>query len=172
MSETPAPDHLDDLAAALLKSAAAAGLRVATAESCTGGLLSALLTDVEGLSHVFERGFVVYVEIAKTEMLGVDAARLQREGAVSEWTARAMAAGALDHSSAGLAVAITGFAGPGGKGTEEGLVHIAVARRGLRTHKVDHARAHYGTCGRARVRAQAAEAAIRLALDAVGGEPS
>src|SRR5262249_45283856 len=135
-------------------------LRVATAESCTGGLLSALLTDIEGLSHVFERGFVVYAEEAKADLLGLDRRKLEQEGAVSEWAARAMAAGALDHSGADIAVAITGFAGPG-EG-EEGLVHIAAARRGKPRHAIRHCERRYGPIGRADIRARAAADAISL----------
>lgn len=172
MSEVPAPDHLDTLAAALLQRAGAAGLRVATAESCTGGLLSALLTDVEGLSHIFDRGFVVYDETAKVEMLGLDVDRLRKNGAVSEWTARAMALGALENSRAGLALAITGFAGAGGEGAEEGLVHMASATRTRGADIVDHARARYGAYGRALVRAQAAEGALKLAISVLEREMS
>ena len=165
MSETQAPDYLDGVAADVLRAAVERDLRLATAESCTGGLLSALLTDVEGLSHAFERGFVVYDEQAKVEMLGLDPARLKAEGAVSDWAARAMAEGALAHSRADLAIAITGFAGKGQKeGDEEGLVHMAVARRSRDTAStIEHLRASYGACGRAEVRAQAAEAALKLA---------
>ena len=98
----------------LLAAARAKELKIATAESCTGGLISALLTDVAGSSDVFERGFVTYSNAAKTEMLGVDAQLIAAHGAVSEPVARAMAQGALQHSAAQVALAITGVAGPGG----------------------------------------------------------
>ena len=108
-------------------------LRLVTAESCTGGLIAALLTDVAGSSDVFERGFVTYSNPAKTEMLGVDEHILVRWGAVSEETAIAMAEGALRQSSADIAVSVTGVAGPGGGTVVKpvGLVHLACARHGL-----------------------------------------
>jgi nicotinamide-nucleotide amidase len=165
MKDTPAPDHLDRLAASALSKAQAADLRIATAESCTGGLLAALLTDVEGLSHVFDRGFVAYAEKAKTELLGLDPRKLRQEGAVSEWAARAMAQGALDSSSADIAIAITGYAGPG-EG-EEGLVHIAVARGGQVAAEW-HCEKRYGAVGRADIRARAASDAMALLCDAIG----
>src|SRR5690606_21805659 len=102
------------LAAEVLARARAAGLRIATAESCTGGMVAAALTDVAGSSDVFDRGFVTYSNAAKEAMLGVSAATLAAHGAVSEEVAREMAEGALSHSLAGLAVSITGIAGPGG----------------------------------------------------------
>ena len=106
----------------------ARGLKVATAESCTGGLVAGALTDIAGSSDVFERGFVVYSNEAKTELLGVPAALIDRHGAVSDVVAAAMAEGALAHSHADLAVSVTGIAGPGG-GSEQkpvGTVCIAV----------------------------------------------
>jgi len=168
MSETPSPDRLDSLAASALEAAEARGLTLATAESCTGGLLAALLTDVDGLSHVFERGFVVYAEQAKVELLGLSADRLEQEGAVSRWATRAMAEGALEHSQADVAAAITGYAGPGGDG-EEGLVHIAVARRGAAFADLHHRELHYGPKGRAAIRARAAEDALLLLCAAMDG---
>lgn len=108
------------------------GLKIATAESCTGGLIAAACTAVAGSSDWFERGFVTYSNEAKSELLGVDAALIQSVGAVSEEVARAMAEGALLHSRAQLAVAVTGIAGPGGatKGKPVGTVWLALARRG------------------------------------------
>jgi nicotinamide-nucleotide amidase len=164
MKDTPAPDALDRLAASVLKQAKGRGLRIATAESCTGGLLAALLTDIEGMSHVFDRGFVVYSEEAKTELLGLDPVQLEREGAVSEWAARAMAGGALSRSKADIALAITGFAGPGAEDEEEGLVHMAAARRG---GPIIHREAHYGPRGRAEIRARAAKDALGLMTAAI-----
>lgn len=109
----------------------ARGLRLASAESCTGGLFAALCTSVAGSSDWFERGFVTYSNAAKTEMLGVDSALIVAHGAVSEPVARAMATGALAHSAAELALAVTGIAGPGGAtpGKPVGLVWLAWAAR-------------------------------------------
>jgi nicotinamide-nucleotide amidase len=128
-----------------------AELRLATAESCTGGLLASLLTDVVGCSHAFDRGFVVYTDEAKHDMLGISPALIEKNGAVSQEVAIAMAEGALVHSDADIAVSITGFAGPAGAENEEGLVHLACARRGRETR---HREAHFGKAGRARIRAQ------------------
>ena len=110
----------------------ARGERLATAESCTGGLIAAACTDLAGSSDWFERGFVTYSNDAKTELLGVDAALIAAHGAVSEPVALAMAAGALAHSRADWAVAVTGIAGPGGGSAEKpvGLVWLAWCRRG------------------------------------------
>ena len=127
--------QLIERAAQLLALCRSQGLRLAVAESCTGGLVAATLTEVAGSSDVLDRGYVVYANRAKTEMLGVRPESLLRYGAVSEVVAREMAEGALAQSGCDLAVAITGIAGPGG-GTPEkpvGLVHVAVARRGLAT---------------------------------------
>lgn len=117
-------------AEAVLAACRAAGLTVATAESCTGGLVAGALTAVPGSSDVLDRGFVTYSNAAKMAMLGVPAATLDAFGAVSEETARAMAHGALAVSGVGLAVAITGVAGPGGGSPLKpvGLVHFAAAR--------------------------------------------
>jgi nicotinamide-nucleotide amidase len=122
-------------AAAVLAACRAAGLRIATAESCTGGLIAASLTAIAGSSDVVERGFVTYSNEAKTELLGVPAALIAAEGAVSEKVAHRMAEGALAHSRADLAVSVTGIAGPGG-GSEAkpvGLVWFGLARRGAGT---------------------------------------
>src|SRR5437763_5210366 len=123
------------LAQAVLAETREKGLRIATAESCTGGLVAGLLTEIPGSSDVLDRGFVTYSNQAKEEMLGVPGATLRQHGAVSESVARAMAEGAIRNSTAQLSVAVTGVAGPGG-GTEEkpvGLVHIAAARAGEAT---------------------------------------
>jgi nicotinamide-nucleotide amidase len=113
----------------------ARGLRIAAAESCTGGLIAAACTSVAGSSDWFERGFVSYSNEAKTELLGVDAALIATQGAVSEPVARAMADGALARSRASIAVAVTGIAGPGGAtpGKPVGLVWLALAQRGMPT---------------------------------------
>lgn len=161
MTETLSSDIPASLEATihrLLKRACDADLMLATAESCTGGLLASLLTDVQGCSHAFERGFVTYTEEAKQEMLGVPANMLEKHGAVSESVARAMAEGAIEHSGADIAVSITGFAGPTEEG-EEGLVHFACARRGRDTI---HREAHYGAIGRGGVRIESLKAAAEM----------
>lgn len=126
--------NADLIAAArtVLDCARAAGLKVTTAESCTGGLIAASLTEIPGSSDVYERGFVSYSNEAKTELLGIPAGLIADQGAVSEPVARAMAEGALARSHAEIAVAVTGIAGPGGGGIEKpvGLVFIATARHG------------------------------------------
>ena len=126
------PDDLRARAAALVDRYRAEGRRIATAESCTGGLAAALLTEIAGSSDVFDRAFVVYSNAAKTELLGVTPALLAEHGAVSAAAARAMADGALARSAASVAVAVTGIAGPGGGSAEKpvGLVHFARAARG------------------------------------------
>jgi len=127
-------DHLA-AAARLLEACRARGVLLATAESCTGGLIAAALTSVAGSSDVVDRGFVTYSNAAKTEMLGVPAALIADEGAVSEAVARAMAEGALARSGATIAVAVTGVAGPGGGSAEKpvGLVWFGLAQRGMPT---------------------------------------
>lgn len=162
MTETLSSDIPASLEAAInriLQRACDADLTLATAESCTGGLLASLLTDVQGCSHAFERGFVTYTEEAKREMLGVPADLLERHGAVSEPVAKAMAEGALERSRADIAVSITGYAGPTGDEGEEGLVHFACARRGQVTR---HREAHYGGIGRGGVRLESLKAATEM----------
>lgn len=134
-------------------------LRIATAESCTGGLVSAAITDIPGSSAVFERGFVTYTNAAKIQMLGVSPATLEAHGAVSEQVAAEMAAGALARSQADVAVAITGIAGPGGSEFKpEGRVCFGLAtRRLIRTETVE-----FGAIGRANVRAQSVQKALDL----------
>jgi nicotinamide-nucleotide amidase len=138
-------------AAALLDLCKAKKLMVATAESCTGGLVVGALTDIAGSSAVVERGFVTYTNAAKQEMLGVPADTLARHGAVSQETAEAMAKGVLAHCPADLAVSITGIAGPGGGTAAKpvGLVHFAAAARGGR---FIHRERRYGNVGRTEVR--------------------
>ena len=126
-------------AQALLDSCRRNGLRIAAAESCTGGLLSAYLTDIPGSSDVFERGFVTYSNEAKFELLGVPSSTISNHGAVSRETAIAMAMGALKYSHADIAVSITGVAGPGGGSPEKpvGLVHFALAQNNMPPHPVE-----------------------------------
>jgi len=139
----------------------ARGLHVATAESCTGGLVAAALTEIAGSSDVVDRGFVTYSNAAKQAMLGVPQSTLDRHGAVSGATATAMAVGALKNSQADLSVAITGIAGPGG-GTKQkpvGLVHFAAASRDGR--RIARKRL-YGKIGRRRVRLRSVAQALEL----------
>jgi nicotinamide-nucleotide amidase len=146
--------------AELLAQARYWGLRIATAESCTGGMVAAALTDIPGSSDVFERGFVTYSNAAKVEMLGVLPETLAAHGAVSEPVALEMAEGALAHSAADLAVALTGIAGPGGSGVKpEGRVCFALARAGRPT-RVETV--EFGALGRAKVRKAATEHALEL----------
>jgi nicotinamide-nucleotide amidase len=135
-------------------------LTIATAESCTGGLVAATLTEIPGSSDVVERGFVTYSNAAKTAMLGVPADVIARFGAVSRETAEAMAQGALAHSPADLAVSITGIAGPGGgsPGKPVGLVHFAAAGR---SGALIHHESRFGDIGRAHVR----HVSVKQALD-------
>ena len=126
------PDALSRDAEGVIAAYRRAGLTVVTAESCTGGLIAACLTEVPGASEVLERGFVPYSKQAKTEQLGVSAQLLRDFGAVSAEAARAMAAGALDRSAAQVAVSVTGIAGPGGAAADKpvGLIYLGAARRG------------------------------------------
>jgi nicotinamide-nucleotide amidase len=154
------PPYLIDRAAALIAHYHAAKLMAATAESCTGGLIASLLTEIPGSSNVLERGFVVYSNAAKEELLGVPAETLSKHGAVSEETARALAEGALAKSRADIAVSVTGIAGPDG-GTPQkpvGLVHFACARRGAPTVAREE---RFGDIGREAVRL----ASVKVGLD-------
>jgi nicotinamide-nucleotide amidase len=153
------PVHLRNLAMLILDDAEKARIRICAAESCTGGLLSALFTDIPGSSSVFERGFVVYSNKAKEEMLGVPGDVLADYGAVSEPVARMMAEGALQQSRANIAVAITGVAGPGGGSPMKpvGTVHVACARE---NRAVIHERLQVGEIGRDKVRLAAIECAL------------
>ncbi len=161
------PDAFLSRAADLIASCRTRGLTVATAESCTGGLLAALITAIPGSSDVFERGFVTYSNAAKIECLGVSPRILEDFGAVSAEAARAMAAGALAHSSANMSLSITGIAGPGGgsPGKPIGLVHFGLARRGGAIAGVEK---RFGDLGRDGVRSAAIAMAIELLLEAAG----
>jgi len=152
---------LNTNARALLARCTAERLTIVTAESFTGGLIAAALTAIPGSSAVVDRGSVTYSNEAKTEMLGVPADLIARRGAVSADVALAMAEGALKHSKADLAVAVTGIAGPDGGSAEKpvGLVHIAAARRGgARLHE----EMHYGDIGRDNVRFETVASALAL----------
>ncbi|HUO20899.1 MAG TPA: CinA family protein [Caulobacteraceae bacterium] len=154
------PEDIQALAVQVLDRARKAGLTVATAESCTGGLVAAALTAIPGSSDVVDRGYVTYSNAAKTQMLGVTAALLDGHGAVSGPVALAMARGALEASGAGLAVSITGVAGPGGGSVDKpvGLVHFGLAGKG---HPALHREMRFGDIGREAVRL----ASVRTALD-------
>jgi nicotinamide-nucleotide amidase len=156
------PNKVQDRAERVLRAADEQELKLATAESCTGGLLAALLTDVKGLGHVFDRGFVVYAKQAKCDLLGIAREKVDSFGAVSEPVAREMAKGALRRSNADMTVSITGFAGPGGPDDEEGLVHFACARRGGDTC---HREEHFGAIGRDGVRISALDVALQMLED-------
>lgn len=159
------PASVDSLVEALLTEACRRELTLATAESCTGGLLASLLTDVTGCSHAFERGFVTYTNQSKHELLGVPPPLLDDPGPVSEAVARAMAEGALARSKADIALSITGFAGPGGADDRPGLVHFASAVRGGPTL---HRRCLFAERDRAGVRVRAVETALDMLKERLG----
>ncbi len=157
--------RLIDLAARIIRGCRAARSPLTVAESCTGGLIAACLTEVPGASAVLDRAFVTYGNRAKHELLGVSADLLRSRGAVCEEVARAMAEGALSRAGAGFAIAVTGIAGPGGGSPMRpvGLVHMAAACRGGPTR---HSR-HVFSGDRAGVRLAAVEAALALLLECV-----
>jgi nicotinamide-nucleotide amidase len=160
----PLPDDIDALAQEVLREAGERQLMLATAESCTGGLLASLLTDITGKSHAFERGFVTYTDEAKHELLGVPLEVLAADGAVSEASARAMASGALRRSRADLTVSITGYTEDGPNGEPGGLVHFGCARRG---GEVRHHVQRFSPPGRAEVRLAALRVALVMLRDAL-----
>jgi nicotinamide-nucleotide amidase len=149
------PNEVEEATRRMLAKACERGISLATAESCTGGMLASLLTDVQGVAHAFDRGFVTYSNEAKNEMLGVPMALIEEKGAVSREVALAMAEGALDRSRANVTLAVTGFAD---KGDEPGLVHFACARAGRRTA---HREEHFGAIGRGATRIEC----MRVAVD-------
>ena len=152
-------------AEAVLQAARYWGVRIATAESCTGGLIAGALTDVAGSSDVFERGFVTYSNAAKREMLGVQAGTWEAFGAVSEQVAREMAEGALRHSAAGMAVSVTGIAGPGGSEFKpEGRVCFGLAMTGRETVVET---VEFGALGRGGVRRATVDHALTLMMRAL-----
>ncbi|GGD54480.1 nicotinamide-nucleotide amidohydrolase family protein [Erythrobacter arachoides] len=156
------PEELQRKAERVLALACESERPLATAESCTGGLLAALLTDIPGCSHIFERGFVSYSDDAKCDLLGIARDQIDRCGAVSRPVAIAMAQGALDRSRASIALSITGFAGPPGKDDEgeEGLVHFALASKEGKTQAREE---RFGAIGRQDIRIEA----LRVALDMI-----
>jgi len=164
---SPFPADFITRATQLLQACREAGLRVVTAESCTGGLIAGLLTEIPGSSDVVERGFVTYSNDAKAEMIGVPMALIEQHGAVSKEVAQAMAEGALTHSRADIAVSVTGVAGPGGGTAAKpvGLVHFGAARRGGETITVEK---RFGDHSRAAIRL----ASVAVALDLLDGHPA
>jgi nicotinamide-nucleotide amidase len=158
-----ADQELTEAARALLDLCRRKRLMLAAAESCTGGLLAATLTEIPGSSDVFERGFVTYSNSAKSEALGVPYWLIERHGAVSEDVARAMAGGALTHSHASLAVAVTGIAGPDG-GTEEKPVGLVCFAAGRRDQPMRSECVLLGDLGRTEIRRRSVERALDLVL--------
>jgi nicotinamide-nucleotide amidase len=156
--------ELPVMASMVLDRFRAAEMQIATAESCTGGLVAALITSVPGSSDVFDRAFITYSNAAKMQMLGVDAKKLEQFGAVSSEIASEMARGAIEHSDAGAAVSITGIAGPGGGSAEKpvGLVFIAVARRDDEGAFVEEFR--FSELERDAIRSQSARMALEMLL--------
>jgi nicotinamide-nucleotide amidase len=160
------PDRVLILAQALIAEAREKRLKVATAESCTGGLIAGALTEIPGASEVVDRGFVVYSNNAKTKLLSVRAAVIMRHGAVSEEVSRAMAEGALKNSAADIAISCTGIAGPTGGSPDKpiGLVHLAAARTGQTTLAEE---CRFGDLGRSEIRMRSVEAGLKLLLQIV-----
>ncbi len=163
-----AEEDFQELAERLLARARARGMTIATAESCTGGLVAAALTAIAGSSDVVEGGLVTYSNVAKTRLLGVDAGLIATVGAVSEQVARAMAIGAAQRLGVGLSVAITGIAGPGGGSASKpvGLVHFATADASGETR---HREMRFGDIGRAEVREASVRVALQMLLERMGG---
>lgn len=161
------PPDLTARAAALIDRCRRNRLMLATAESCTGGLIAGLITSVSGSSDVLDCGFVTYSNGAKTRMIGVPEDIIARVGAVSEEVARAMAEGAIANSAADVAVAVTGVAGPGGGSATKpvGLVHCAAARRG---HATVHRELRLGDIGRDAVRLETVRVAVEMAYEIAG----
>lgn len=159
-------DALRDLANDFLKACRDASLLVATAESCTGGMIIATLTDIPGSSSIVDRGFITYSNRAKMDMLGVTNATLEQHGAVSEQTAREMAEGALATSRVGIALSVTGIAGPGGGSDAKpvGMVCFGIAISGGTT--IVQTR-QFGDIGRAKVREETVKTALSLGLAAL-----
>jgi nicotinamide-nucleotide amidase len=154
---------LATLAADLIVAAKGKGLRIATAESCTGGLIIGTLTEIAGSSAVVDRGFITYSNEAKVEMLGVASSLIDQVGAVSREVAIAMVEGAIAGSSADIAVAVTGVAGPGGGSPDKpvGLVHFAAIRRG---QPVRHAEHRFGDVGRSQIRLATVREALLMVM--------
>ena len=159
-----------NLAVSVIDALRAKNWKLATAESCTGGLVAAAITDIAGSSDVFDRGFVTYSNLSKAEMLGIVPAIIATHGAVSAQVAKAMAEGALIYSKAQMAVAITGVAGPGGGSDEKpvGLVHFAVAAHGSATM---HREMNFGKLDRNEIRVRARDFALQMLSDQLKALP-
>lgn len=155
------PQDIEDAARAIVADFEKKNLLIATAESCTAGLIAGAITEIAGSSTVFDRGFVTYSNEAKREMIGVANATLKAHGAVSRETALEMAEGAIGNSGANISVAVTGIAGPGGGSDEKpvGLVHLAAARTG---RKPLHREMRYGDIGRSAVRLATVHTALEM----------
>lgn len=164
-------DDLKTTAAALLDALRHRELKLVTAESCTGGLIAALLTEIPGSSDVLDRAFVAYSNDAKAAMLGVPVPLITEHGAVSREVAIAMAGGAITHSLGEVSVAVAGVAGPGGGSTHKpvGLVHIAAARLG---RSPLHQECRFGAIGRAQIRMKSVEAALELVRQMIDAGPA
>lgn len=162
----PAAAVLGNQAVAVLRLAEEHQITLATAESCTGGLVASLLTDQTGLGRWFDRGFVAYTDQAKSDMLGIERSHIEYYGAVSEEIAQAMAIGALRHSGAFLTLGVTGFAGPAGPGDEPGLIYLAAA---CRSGAMEAREYHFGEAGRDQTRALAAEHGLDLLRSILSG---
>ncbi len=163
------PPQIEGLASRIVKDFTLRNITIATAESCTGGLIAGALTEISGSSAIVDRGFVTYSNQAKMEMLGVEPATLERFGAVSRETALEMAKGALARSGASLAVAVTGIAGPSGGTAEKpvGLVHLAARARNGR---LIHREMRYGDLGRSGIRLATVMTALEMLLEAAQAE--
>jgi nicotinamide-nucleotide amidase len=158
------PQDIEETARSIVADFTEKKLLIATAESCTAGLIAGVITEIPGSSNVFDRGFVTYSNEAKREMIGVANATLKAHGAVSRPTALEMAQGAIGNSGANISIAVTGIAGPGG-GTEEkpvGLVHLAAARTGYETL---HREMRYGEIGRSAVRLATVRTALEMLIE-------
>ena len=162
----PDTDKVPELAAQLIATLRAQNCTLAVAESCTGGLVSAALTDIAGASEVFDRGFITYSNQAKTDLVSVPAYMIERHGAVSAEVAAAMAEGAIQNSSADFSAAITGIAGPGGGSDDKpvGLVFIGVCQRGQPSGVKRYT---FEDTGRAGIRAASVEASLQSLLETV-----
>ncbi|GAK32889.1 competence damage-inducible protein A [Iodidimonas nitroreducens] len=160
---TPFPPVIEEAARALVTACRARSITLATAESCTGGLIGAAITEIAGSSDVFDRGFITYSNAAKQDLLDVPMALIEQYGAVSEPVARAMAEGALHHSRADIAVSVTGIAGPGGGSAVKpvGLVWFGLACRGATTKCIQR---EFGDIGRAAVRMETVAQALALLM--------
>ena len=159
------PEDIEATAKDIVADFTARKLMIATAESCTAGLIAGAITEISGSYTVFDRGFVTYSNPAKEEMLGVSRDTLEAHGAVSRPTAIEMAEGAIRHSAANIAVSVTGIAGPGGGSAEKpvGLVHLAAARKG---HATLHREMRYGDIGRQQVRLETLRTAFQMLIEA------